>query len=131
MKVEQVIKKIERAAKKETAELRFVRTCQEGDEIRQGDIYLYPVEVSAPLSKKLATKQLAPGTTQGSRHIVEGNVELFDAKMRDPLVGPIVVAKERFTVTHPEHAHISLPSGTYECRYQQDFEAEEIRRVAD
>lgn len=130
----EVIEKIKSDAEKHTNEPRFVRVVSEGDEIRQGDIYLYPVN-DAPTdleSKQSVTRQLAPGESKGSRHIVETpSVKIFNKKNPGPLDGPTLIAEERFVVTHPEHADISCPAGIYRVTYQRDHMKEEMERVRD
>jgi hypothetical protein len=116
--------------------------------VRQGDVYLRPYrgkpltyhyargEVSierATATEEIQDRQLAPGTTQGSRHIVEGqSVRLYrHARQDHPLIGPVLVVTDRCTITHPEHAHISLPPGEWQVTYQDDLMQEEIARVRD
>ena len=139
--VDQILARIQAEADASSDDVRFVRTCAPGDEIRQGDIYLYPVE-PMPLDpwdiRRLDTLQLAPGSTPGARHVIEGDAEAYELLQRmDPLEGPIVHASARVTLTHPEHADVSIPAGTYAVRYQRDWthprgEAErDVRRVLD
>jgi hypothetical protein len=45
------------------------------------------------------------------------------------LLGPMFRLFSRGTVTHPEHAHISLPAGTYQVTHQMD--ARTLQRVRD
>jgi len=116
--------------------------------VRQGDVYLRPYrgepltyhyargEISVErdtATEEIQDRQLAPGTTQGSRHIVEGGgVRLFRHPRQDhPLIGPVLVVTSRCTVTHPEHAHISLPPGEWQVTYQDDLMQQEIARVRD
>ncbi len=130
----EVIEKIKADAQKHSDEPRFVRVVSEGDEIRQGDIYLYPVN-TAPTNleaQQSATRQLAPGESKGSRHIVvTPSVKIFNKKNPNALDGPVLFAEERFVVTHPEHADISCPPGTYNVTYQRDHMKEEMERVRD
>lgn len=105
-----------------------------GDVVRQGDLYLIAIE-SLPTGKKTNERQLVPGTTQGSRHVVEGNVEIVnEVRFRDipaVLVGPAFKCNSETTVTHPEHGDKILPADTvWQCVYQQAY-ADEIRRVQD
>lgn len=39
-----VLARIEAEAQENRADLRWVRACRPGDEIRQGDVYLYPLD---------------------------------------------------------------------------------------
>ena len=121
--VQQVLARIREEAEAASDELRFVRTCREGDEIRQGDIYLYPLDAPPHrVGVDRASLQLAEGDTRGSRHILVGRAIAFDPpSLHDPLAGPFVQAWERVVLTHPEHADISIPEGWYEVRYQRDY----------
>jgi hypothetical protein len=125
----EVINMIREMAAAEVSEERFVRVMQIGDVVRQGDLYLERAAELSP-SKLLNTQQLAPGTTQGSRHVAVG-ATVYAAESKDPLMGPVVVASERWCLAHPEHANISMPSGTYRARYQRDWLAEQKARVMD
>jgi hypothetical protein len=113
---------------------RFPVAASIGDVWRQGDIYielLASVPVGTTRKKKPST-QLAPGTTQGSRHILDSIVGVKVYQLGTPTVldGPILdLAKER-TVTHPEHGDVVLPPGCYGITYQRAF-ADELRRQAD
>ena len=62
-----IVQQITQEAEKASSEPRWVRTCREGDEIRQGDIYLYPLGRGPSVGRRLGTRQLAPGQSQGSR----------------------------------------------------------------
>ena len=113
------------------ADIRFIEVLAPGEAIRQGDLYLISIPPYANPGKGSGTRQLAPGETQGSRHIVEGDVDVITVTTKDPLIGPVVVGKSRFTLTHPEHAHFSMPAGCYQVRYQRDYAAEEVARMRD
>ena len=100
---------------------------------QQGDIYLSKAPISSVAKGARAQSgQLAPGTTQGSRHCVDPakvRISTPDA-LASPLQGPTLYAKESFTITHPEHGHITLPPGCYRVTYQRAY-ADEMRRVMD
>jgi hypothetical protein len=83
--------------------------------------------------KKTKNRQLAPGNSKGSRHIITSKVEIFSAPTGwgDILSGPLVVADEEVVLAHPEHAHFRLPPGTYAVRFQADYSKEQIRRALD
>ena len=144
----EVIKGIQaHASKHKKKELRDLKTFPIGKKGRQGDVNFKRIKDYTP-GKPALTMQLAPGSTKGSRHIVEG-AEVFlgwehDDKFyaatakrlgvsRDRLVealkGPVIVAKKRFTITHPEHANVVLPAGVYVTWGQLDPKT--MRRVAD
>lgn len=134
MNAETVIQDIEKQSETHSSDERFVRTIQVGQVARQGDIYLCCVESSHPRGEQIEDRQLAPGSTKGSRHVVDGEVELYRGTVTgsafgDALTGPVIVARERFVVTHPEHADVCLPSGTYQVGYQLDPRTR--ARVAD
>ena len=120
--------------------------------IRQGDVYLVCVESITP-GTATNNRQLAPGTSQGSRHILEGNVTIVQPsefrysdklynRLRNlgykgeqsvprELIGPSFRAESSTVDTHPEHGNFVLPEGsTWQCIYQQSW-AEEVRRVQD
>ena len=99
---------------------------------QQGDIYISKAPMAFVCAgKRVYSGQLAPGTTQGSRHCVDPDaVCVIQADTTSPLQGPTLYAKEAFTITHPEHGHITLPPGYYQITYQRAY-ADEIRRVMD
>ena len=117
-----------------------------GDVVRQGDIYLVSLDVSPASPKRWAGRQLAEGTTQGSRHVTVGDCDLFlpdPARAKDVLnrlipgtrdqelfLGPVIEARESVTIEHPEHGHRTLPAGTYLVTYQRVW-AEEVRKTMD
>lgn len=105
-----------------------------GDELRQGDLYVTRIaEVPAGAVKvERPDKQLAPGTTQGSRHCLRSlkSVTLYCIAQPGPLDGPVIEARRAFWVDHPEHGNRQLPAGVYAITYQRAF-ADELRRVQD
>lgn len=119
---------------KADSELRVTRRIEIGMVIHQGDVYLHRVDDEHPRGRMLGTRQVAVGTTIGSRHVVEGDgVNVYEGKklpswVKVPewcseadLLGPVVVVDDTCTLTHPEHAHHRIPSGTYQTTYQADF----------
>jgi hypothetical protein len=112
---------------------------------RQGDIYIWRVDENHPRGKRVESRQLALGVTQGSRHMAVGeDVEVYegvkapdflkatDAQWRsvEIPIGPLIVVKgERFVGEHPEHAHYLLAPGTYQVTHQID--ARTLQRVLD
>ena len=117
-----------------------------GDVIVQGDVYIACLDRAPARKSDYAGRQLAPGSTQGSRHVLEGDAALFtpdpgDAKevlnrlipatrAFEPFLGPVIVAHAPVTITHPEHGDRTLPAGTYQVTYQAAW-AEELRRQED
>ena len=160
----EAFKSIEKKAESSTPSVRRIERDEIGQGVRQGDVYLIRLgaatkdapEVLALVSaiRKSAkpgettlkslpetigeptrVRQVAVGDTVGSRHVAEGSLTIYAAPAgAHALVGPIVVAFERWRLTHPEHGHFDLGAGCYQVLYQRDFKGEranEIRRVAD
>jgi hypothetical protein len=116
-----------------------------GDCVRQGDVYIIAVDVQIKGSP-YAGRQLAMGTTQGSRHIAEAPAELVTvdedraAEILNRLIpstrgqqlffGPAIYAAEPWTVSHPEHGDRTLPAGNYLVTHQRTW-ANEVRRQQD
>lgn len=129
-----VFEKIKESAEriKSDAIQRFPDAASQGDYWRQGDIYITRIEVVPRRFKstKVVT-QLAPGTTKGSRHVLNhGRVEMFTDASADVLTGPVFRCREEVTVTHPEHGDVICPPSIYAITYQRAM-ADELRRVAD
>jgi len=105
-----------------------------GDEHPQGDVKFTRLAALPAGAKRIdkPSAQLAPGTTQGSRHVLNdmNGIELYQAPDAGPLDGPIIVSECPFTVDHPEHAVVTFPAGIEAVTYQRAF-AEELRRVQD
>lgn len=113
---------------------RFPEAATVGDSVRQGDIYI-TVASAVPGNAKKSTQpqlQLAPGTTQGSRHCLDSldGVTVYELTNPTVLEGPVLQTTKERTVTHPEHGDWILPPGVYSITYQRAY-AEELRRVAD
>lgn len=159
-----VFTKIQKNAETCKPTTRSVKSLKFGQGGRQGDIYILSLgkkDVDLPealaklkesagkhettlknltckVGKATPNTQLAVGSTQGSRHIISpapAGLKIFSPSDKEsPLVGPVVVSPSRFTLTHPEHGHFSLPAGAYLCLYQREYakeRAEELRRVQD
>lgn len=135
MTAEKEFTRIQRHAEKiRNDESHTIETMSAGDMWAQGDIGLVCL---AALPKncepiKNPSAQLAPGTTQGSRHCIADMATVRLLKLTDatPLDGPIIDAPQGVTVAHPEHGDVSLPPGVYGCVYQRAY-ADELRRVRD
>lgn len=132
----QAHEEIERLAKANAApEVRRIKDIAVGKVVRQGDIYLHRVDADHPKGKARKDRQLALGTTMGSRHVAESPAKVFEGAAaptwcdQRTFLGPLIVAEKRFTVTHPEHAHVCLPAGTYQVTHQMD--ARTMERVKD
>jgi len=121
-------------------ETRSIPECGINQGIRQGDVYAIRIDNFKKADYKISSeRQLAPGTTQGSRHTVDESVEVwvpennqYDVKLTEngfTCLGPVVVAKNRWNLMHPQHAHFDMPEGTYQISYQVD--PVQQRRVLD
>lgn len=120
--------------------IRRHETWSAGDHAHQGDI-IFVCIAGLPKSAKLrADRQLAQGTTIGSRHVLDGG-ECFDAdpaRVADAIyaatnghivvdpryIGPVFTGPA--TVTHPQHQDQAFPDVTVTaCVYQRNMDAEE------
>lgn len=129
--VEMVAQKV---AKRETQ--RFPVAASPGDAVRQGDVYITLLDGVPDGCEKQKTwdTQLAPGTTQGSRHVLDSRVGVTCYLLPSPseFDGPVLVLTKKREVTHPEHGHWILPPGVYGISYQRTQDAlDRQRRVAD
>lgn len=104
-----------------------------GDAWAQGDVLITCLEsVPDGCEPIKSERQLAPGTTQGSRHCIVdlAGVEMFRMKDATPLDGPVFRSGGKVEIDHPEHGNLIVPPGTYGVTYQRQY-AEELRRVQD
>lgn len=106
-----------------------------GEVARQGDIYIERVSDIEGRGKAVKSRQLAPGTTKGSRHIVAESEAVTLWESRPTLngkaafqVGAAIESKGDVTVTHPEHAWIKLVSDGIKRCYQVWFQADYARK---
>ncbi len=108
--------------------------------VHQGDVYLHAVSSDWPRGAVRGTRKIAVGENEGSTHVVEGDVEVYEgvklpeymtgAAKRNAVefLGPVVVVGEGGALlTHVKHAHHRIPCGVYQTTYQVDGE----RRVKD
>lgn len=106
------------------------------DYFRQGDLNIFPLDEIPDDAKQIEAKkmnpQLAPGTTKGSRHVLDSleGVTLYEREYGDALQGPLLKCEQERVITHPEHGDVILGPGCYEITYQR-MKAEELRRVMD
>lgn len=128
------------AEKMHAAETERIGTASPGDVVRQGDLYI--VALAEPEhGAETNERQLAPGTTQGSRHVASGDCviraersEQLTALYPDvpsELIGPSIECRGDTTVTHPEHGDKVLPAGSNWAVVYQRAYADEILRVQD
>lgn len=119
---------------------RPMHTMEVCDEWRQGDVRVRRLHDDAveQLGEKLVPiknfdGQVAPGTTIGSRHILDslGGVTAYVLRDASAIDGPIIKITEPRTLRHPEHGDcVGLPAGIYAFPGQRVY-AEELRRVMD
>ena len=102
---------------------------------RQGDIAIIPVQRKRLFKgKRIAADKgriiLAYGEVTGHAHALPtDDVELYEtADTADRLLR---VRSRVTTLSHEEHAAITLPKGDYIVRYQREYTPAEIRRVLD
>lgn len=147
MSVAQQVVNVKKSAEKmDAAKTERIGSPSDYDVVRQGDLYLVclPKLVSGEETKD---RQLAPGTTQGSRHIAAGNCVItiprdpsdiassinyyLKSDVASELIGPVIECKGDVEITHPEHGNKILPKGTTWAVVYQRAYAEEVRRVQD
>lgn len=136
--IEEVLCKIETHAAEHA--LRDVKL-EIGEAIQQGDCYIHRVADDWPRGKLLGTRKIAVGEGIGSRHFVEGDVEVYegvrlpdgfvlpDGATQADMIGPVIVAGRETMNTHPVHAHNVLHRGVYQVTQQWDVMTR--ARVAD
>lgn len=139
----------ETAEKIRNDETATVGTVSAGDVIRQGDLYVVALKGLPSTARPIKDRQLAPGTSQGSRHVLKGDCQVYEADRRqimtliggamvpakvelhEPLIGPVFETKGEVELDHPEHGNRILPAGeVFAVVYQRAF-AEEVRRQVD
>ena len=126
--IKQINKQIKESAPVD-AEIRYVQNYTGSQGHHQGDIALIECDFE-PSTKEIDVRQLAKGTTKGSRHILSDFVgKVYESDDETPYHGYFIEAKERFTLTHPEHAHHCLPAGKYRVLHQVDYRT--MERVRD
>ena len=130
----ETIQKIQAAAR-HLPEVRVIEGMQVGQVVRQGDIYVERVAAIEGKGKAVLSRQLAPGTSKGSRHIVDESpsVTLWESKPTLDgkaafQVGAAIEAKGDFSITHPEHAFIKFVVGKVTQFFQVYFQADFARK---
>lgn len=138
MNTVEIIKELsEKAVKLNIKEKRIIKNCPIGKGWRQGDIYIHRVSNNHPVGDILDIRQIADGTSLGARHILVGDVKVYQGKQLPSYVNSLWplgycfdVGKEGATITHPEHAWdcIEVP-GRYQVTHQMDMYT--MRKVSD
>lgn len=112
----ELLTKVRDEASSAPNDVRMVRVLNVGEaSVRQGDILIWAIKEVPVGAVRRQSHQLALGDTLGSRHLAPPEAEVYDLpeNMRQVGLNAIFRLRERGTVTHPQHAHISLPSGCY------------------
>lgn len=98
-----------------------------GNVMQQGDIYIHPVPMDHPHGPSMgAHRQLAIGDTKGSRHMIEGDVEVFYGTTAPDYVdqatplGPMFFVRSGLAkAPHPEHPEWQgITLGAYQVTHQ-------------
>ena len=95
---------------------------------QQGDLLLFPVAAVPTEGKVLGHTVLAEGEATGHAHVALGDgVELIEREGTLFLSAP-----QGATITHQEHAAVTLPPGAYRVRRVREYdhflmEAREVR----
>lgn len=144
--------KIQQAADVAPTKTRDCMSIKLGQWARQGDVMITRIAAVPAAWDVPATehRQVAVGDTIGSRHIAEGPAikvmwpkSKADAVKQCPIkgfakalgsgaefcLGPVIVAEQPWTLTHPEHSHHEFPAGIYLATYQLDRAT--MRQVRD
>lgn len=118
------------------AKPRYFPIMKVGEIVRQGDIYIHRVDDNHEHGAELESRQLAQGFSQGSRHVAEAPSKVFEGTTKppsstsqNPFLGPLIKSDVEFTITHPQHAHVTLGAGTYQVTHQMDVRT--LMRVRD
>ena len=134
----EAVKKVEAEALECEKGPREITDMKPGQVIRQGDIYLHCVEADharGAIRTGEVARQLAIGSQAGARHIAEHPAVVYEGTAlpawcaAGTFLGPVVVSDCPWTVSHPEHATVKLPRGTYQVTHQMD--ARTLDRVRD
>ena len=131
---EAALKRIQESAR-HMPEVRVISDMKIGEVARQGDIYIERISSIRGKGASVKSRQLAPGTTKGSRHIVDESPAVtlwasspsLDNKAAFQ-VGPAIEAKGDFSITHPEHAWLKFAVGNGVHYFQVWFQADYARK---
>lgn len=128
------VERIKQSARSMPA-VRVVENMKIGQVVRQGDIYIERIAAIEGKGHAVKSRQLAPGTTKGSRHIVAESKAVTIWESKPTLggkaafqVGPAIEAKGDVTITHPEHAWIKIAVGKVAQLFQVYFQADYARK---
>jgi hypothetical protein len=105
------------------------------DHYRQGDILILPVtgipDNTVPVQREQGKAVLAHGEVTGHHHaIADDTAELVTAEQAAELY-LIVHGTDPVSLTHQEHATITIDPGSYQVVRQREYTPERIRQVQD
>lgn len=134
MSIAQVLTEVQEHAESiKTDELQhFPEAASHCDYHRQGDVYVIKLDsVPDGFEECQVERQLAPGNTRGSRHILShGNVTMYKNPNANVLQGTVFKTDSGVTIEHPDHGDLKCPPGIYGITYQR-LMADEIKRAQD
>jgi hypothetical protein len=98
-------------------------------QLQQGDVNIESVAKIPSDAKPRKSRVLAEGEATGHKHVIEGDVELFE--LGDKIFMRILGGDCR--VVHEEHGEIAVPPGEYEVRRTPEIDhfTDQARMVAD
>lgn len=113
------------------------KTVPVGKVFRQGDLYLFHVPITHPVGDEVNIRQLADGVSMGARHILKGNVKVYQGVKHPDGVNnryPLGYAfdVDDAIIEHPEHAHGDIcykKTVRFQVLHQIDMQT--MKRVSD
>ena len=145
--VNDVINQIKEIAKKNQSressqKTRFVTEdkIKVGECFRQGDLYIWKVEINHPVGEEIVRNQLADGISLGARHVLNGDFKIYkgikspfnfsNVHIRAGALGYAFDASETTVLGHPEHDNFVFKS---QCRWQvtHQIDSRTLQRVGD
>ncbi|MES2692766.1 MAG: hypothetical protein V4773_04780 [Verrucomicrobiota bacterium] len=96
---------------------------------RQGDVFIVAIDRVPSGRRESHSLVLALGEVTGHAHRIAENEAATACRMGTQVF--LEVTGAQATLTHDEHAPITLPRGAYEIRIQREYAPAKIRRVAD
>ncbi len=132
----QVFEQIQQHAESNKSDRTIYIAPEIGQYTPQGDVnFLVLDKLPADAIASKPERQLAPGTTRGSRHCIADRcmktTDFYQHRNPNPLQGAILVAKSELEIEHPEHANLVFPAGTILAVGFQRQYADELKRAVD
>lgn len=140
MNVIEKIKELEEmAVKLNKKDIRIIndKTVPLGKAFRQGDLYLIHVPNNHEVGEEINIRQLAEGVSMGARHVLKGNVKVYQGIKHPQGVNNRYPLGYAFDVDdavleHPEHAHGEIcykKTTRFQVMHQMDMQT--MRKVSD